>query len=199
MRGNEPRASTTSAVQGIALSGGETQEKRIAKGLRTRFPNVSRSCYVCIDTIGSIATAFPNGKWFWEQLQETYTWLATCSLFAGGMVVIAGTGSNCQLLNPSHKNSLGSGGWGHMLGDEGSGTLRNIMVSNSYIYHTTHLSLSMCISVLDLSVRLKGCVWPRGWLQQVSRRHRSCEEHHLLQVWCKFADVSFGHFIKHAL
>lgn len=85
---------------GMALSGGEMLEaqERIADGLKTEFPNASKSYYVCTDTFGSIATAFPNG----------------------GMVVIAGTGSNCQLLNPSGKDSPRSGGWGHMLGDEGS-------------------------------------------------------------------------------
>lgn len=85
---------------GMSLSGGEQPEaqKKIIEGLQTSHAHTSKHYHVCTDTFGSIATAFPNG----------------------GMVLISGTGSNCQLLNPGG-DSPRCGGWGHMLGDEGSG------------------------------------------------------------------------------
>lgn len=66
--------------------------------LRTSFPDIADNYFVCSDTMGSIFTASPTG----------------------GMVLISGTGSNALLKNPDG-TSYNCGGWGHFLGDEGSG------------------------------------------------------------------------------
>ncbi|GLH02850.1 N-acetyl-D-glucosamine kinase [Gryllus bimaculatus] len=84
---------------GMSLSGCEQEEtnNQLKDGLQSKYPNLSNNYVVCSDTVGSIAAAHEHG----------------------GMVLIAGTGSNALLLNPNGTVKR-CGGWGHMLGDEGA-------------------------------------------------------------------------------
>lgn len=65
--------------------------------MRLHHPNVADHYYVCSDTLGSVFTASP----------------------LGGLVLIAGTGSNALLRNPDGQ-TYNCGGWGNMIADEGS-------------------------------------------------------------------------------
>lgn len=84
---------------GLCLSGCEEKEtnEKLVKTLQDDFPNISKEYVVESDTIGSLQTGCKNR----------------------GIVLIAGTGSNGFLVN-SDGTTSSCGGWGHMMGDEGS-------------------------------------------------------------------------------
>ena len=80
---------------GLSLSGADdiVKQTEISDLLLTTYPNCTRYCFTCNDTLSPLFTAV-NG---------------------GGVVIIAGTGSNCLLVN-NNNSTINCGGWGHMLG-----------------------------------------------------------------------------------
>ena len=84
---------------GLCLSGCVTDEdcRTVAQNFLATWPSVARNCVAACDTIGSLETS-------------------NCKT---GIVLIAGTGSNSVLFN-SRGIVATCGGWGHLMGDEGS-------------------------------------------------------------------------------
>ncbi|XP_073970797.1 N-acetylglucosamine kinase isoform X2 [Rhodnius prolixus] len=83
----------------LSLSGAEHDEtnKELKESFFREHPNLCEQYVICCDTVGPIAAAHEDG----------------------GVVLIAGTGSNALLINPDG-SQFRCGGWGHILGDEGS-------------------------------------------------------------------------------
>ncbi|KAG5865861.1 hypothetical protein JTB14_031413 [Gonioctena quinquepunctata] len=93
-----PTATPLDAL-GLSLSGCELEEsnQELARGLQKTYPNLAEKYVVGSDTEGSVAATSNKG----------------------GVTCIAGTGSNTLLINPDGKK-VQCGGWGYILGDEGS-------------------------------------------------------------------------------
>ena len=76
----------------------DVENDKLATYLQTTYPDLCVHCKVASDTVGSIMTASSSG----------------------GIVLIAGTGSNSLYFQPQTGDSVRCGGWGHMIGDYGS-------------------------------------------------------------------------------
>lgn len=84
---------------GLCLSGCEEEitNRQLVDTLLQKYPNSAKDYVISSDTLGSLRTG----------------------LESGGIVLIAGTGSNALLMNPDG-TTHNCGGWGHIMGDEGA-------------------------------------------------------------------------------
>ncbi|CAH1997377.1 unnamed protein product [Acanthoscelides obtectus] len=101
---------------GLGLSGCETEEskKQIHDQLKNDYPRLADNIVIGSDADGSVATTSNEGA-------------AVC---------ISGTGSNTLVINPDGSRAQ-CGGWGHMLGDEGSA------------YNIAYLAIKYCFDDKD--------------------------------------------------
>lgn len=112
----------------MCLSGGGTKIAQDKLHEEFKKLDVKYKVFIGNDALASIFTAFKNGK----NIISTFVPLINkvkLNLNLGGTVLIAGTGSNCVLVNPLNDKLktldqieyIYAGGWGSVLGDEGSG------------------------------------------------------------------------------
>lgn len=110
---------TTLEGLGLSLSGCEREEtnQELISIMVNNHPKLSHHYEVCSDTVGTLQTATDKG----------------------GIVLIAGTGSNALLVNPDGSVHR-CGGWGHYLGDEGGAWWIAQKACKVYFDHCDNLS-----------------------------------------------------------
>ena len=86
---------------GLGLSGAEDEvvNNQMIEHFVKTYGNICTEIHLTTDAVISIAATFDKG----------------------GVVIIAGTGSSCRLLKEDG-DVFGCGGWGHLIGDGGSGS-----------------------------------------------------------------------------
>jgi len=110
---------TTLEGLGLSLSGCEREETNssLVAHMVSTYPGLAKHYKICSDTVGTLATATESG----------------------GIVLIAGTGSNALLIN-SDGSVHRCGGWGHIIGDEGGAWWIAHKACKVYFDHVDNLS-----------------------------------------------------------
>ncbi|KRY79952.1 N-acetyl-D-glucosamine kinase [Trichinella pseudospiralis] len=90
---------TKLSILALAMSGAEDQERneKFVADFSASYPAITESVVVISDSYSALLTAFDEN----------------------GIVLISGTGSSCRAIDFTGR-LLGCGGWGHLIGDDGS-------------------------------------------------------------------------------
>ncbi|XP_054720623.1 LOW QUALITY PROTEIN: N-acetyl-D-glucosamine kinase-like [Uloborus diversus] len=120
---------------GLCMSGCEEEEanREFERNFSRKHPHLMKHCTVASDTFGPLYAVSPKG----------------------GLVLIAGTGSNSLLVNPDGTTGR-CGGWGHLLGDEAS---------------AMWISLRAVKTVLDHEDNLKKCKYDVSKVKELIFKH----------------------------
>ncbi|KRY59990.1 N-acetyl-D-glucosamine kinase, partial [Trichinella britovi] len=90
---------TKLSILALAMSGAEDQERneKFVAEFSVAYPAITESVVIISDSYSALLTAFNEN----------------------GIVLISGTGSSCRAIDITGR-LLGCGGWGHLIGDDGS-------------------------------------------------------------------------------
>ncbi|XP_026668417.1 N-acetyl-D-glucosamine kinase isoform X2 [Ceratina calcarata] len=147
---------------GLSLSGCEEEKtnRSLHETIQEKYPATAKTFVVTSDVMGSLRTGFANG----------------------GIVLIAGTGSQAFLVDVGNKMSK-CGGWGHMIADEGSAY---------WIAHRACKYVFDDIDGLARAPRRISYVWPaiRHHFNVVTR------EEFLSHLYTNFNKTHFASFAK---
>uniref|UniRef100_A0A0K0DPI1 BcrAD_BadFG domain-containing protein n=1 Tax=Angiostrongylus cantonensis TaxID=6313 RepID=A0A0K0DPI1_ANGCA len=111
--------------QGLGLSGAEgaRDNSSFVKYVEANHGDLAEHIFLTSDTVAAVAAAFEHGEVV-VKLTEFYNiYMETgqyAHFFSGGVILVAGTGSSCRVLL-ADGHVFGVGGWGHQIGDGGSG------------------------------------------------------------------------------
>ncbi|KAJ4460356.1 putative N-acetyl-D-glucosamine kinase [Paratrimastix pyriformis] len=156
----------------LSLSGMEDvrEQNKLIEALKQRDPHLSESYNVCNDSMGALVTASATG----------------------GLVLIAGTGSMCRLvtIEGSKDRHYRCGGWGHMIGDEGSA------------YYIAHKAVRMLYHAADgILPRIEGATPEAVQASLAYLRAKMCEFYKLADpsdilphLYANFAKANFAGF-----
>lgn len=138
----------------MGLSGAEDSRlnAKLVDYLLQHHGDVSAHCNLVSDAVSCIAASFRSGN-------LVFSCSFQASEILGGLVLIAGTGSSCRMLSENGEQH-GVGGWGHMIGDGGSG----YWIANRYTYEFVENVYSRSIGVFACYLMSMMGWWSRSIL-----------------------------------